>query len=141
MKNSDLNKISTKNLKKIILNDGNVFHFLKNREKSFSKFGEAYFSFIKYKKIKAWKKHNKMTMNLAVPVGLVKFVFCEIKKNKFRQIIIGESNYKRITVPPKVWFGFQGLSKKESLIINFANIEHSDSEVEKLNLGEIKYKW
>ena len=62
MKNSDLNKISTKNLKKINLNDGNVFHFLKNREKSFSKFGEAYFSFIKYKKIKAWKKHNKMTI-------------------------------------------------------------------------------
>ena len=44
-------------------------------------------------------------------------------------------------IAPKVWFGFQGLSKKESLIINFADIEHSKEEVEKLNLDKIKYKW
>ena len=36
---------------------------------------EELFSTIKCNKIKAWKRHLKMTMNLIVPLGNVKFIF------------------------------------------------------------------
>ena len=49
--------------------------FLKKNELKNWTFGEAYFSKIKFNKIKAWKYHSKMTLNLAVPHGKVKFVF------------------------------------------------------------------
>ena len=43
-------------------------------------FSEIYFSRIKYNKIKGWKYHTKMTMELFVPIGKVKFFFDENKE-------------------------------------------------------------
>ena len=53
---------------------GDILHALKRTEKSFTEFGEAYFSEIECMKIKAWKRHNKMTLNLIVPIGIIRFV-------------------------------------------------------------------
>ena len=59
-----------------------------------------YFSWINKNSIKAWKKHTKMTLNLVVPLGKVKFVFHNPKQpDVFREETIGEDNYKRLTVP------------------------------------------
>jgi len=71
-KNSEL---IIKPLKKFHLNEGDVLHALKASENEFNGFEEVYFSTIKFKKIKAWKRHLKMTMNLVVPVGNVQFIF------------------------------------------------------------------
>ena len=65
-------------------------HALKASEKEFNGFQEAYFSIIKKDKIKAWKKHLKMTMNLIVPIGSVMFVFYDEKGENFKTIEIGE---------------------------------------------------
>ena len=64
-------------------------------------YGEAYFSWVKMGVIKAWKQHLRMTMNLVVPVGMVRFVFCDLENNAFREEEIGVNSYSRITVPPK----------------------------------------
>ena len=55
-------------LKIIDAPDGRVFHAIKNIDPGFDDFGEAYFSEINSKKIKAWKRHREMTLNLVVPV-------------------------------------------------------------------------
>jgi dTDP-4-dehydrorhamnose 3,5-epimerase len=47
----------------------------------------------------------------------------------------------RITVPPGIWFGFQGLSQPQSLVLNIANIEHNPSEVENADLKAFKFDW
>lgn len=119
--------------------DGDIFHCLKKDDSGYSDFGEIYFSRINYKKIKAWKKHSSMSMNLIVPFGEVKFVF--FKNGEFSEIILSNKNYKRITVNPNIWFGFKGLSKNFSLVANIANIKHDPLESEKLALKDIKYKW
>ena len=139
--NYNLDSIKVKKLKSVNVDGGNVLQFIKKSDDSYTDFGEAYFSFIDHKKIKAWKKHKKMTMNLAVPIGNVKFVFFDSKLLSSREIIIGQDNYSRITIPKNIWFGFQGLAKPNSIIINFANIEHSDNEVERLELAKINYDW
>ena len=135
------NLIKFQKLKRINVEGGDVLHILKSNEESFKSFGEAYFTFIESGFIKAWKKHTKMTMNLVVPEGKVRFVFyCEVK-NKFLIYDIGKDNYGRITVPPNYWFGFKGLSKEKSLIINISNIIHAEEEVKRLDLKSINFKW
>lgn len=116
-------------------------HVLKKGELKNWSFGEAYFSKIKFNKIKAWKCHKKMILNLAVPIGKVKFVFYSKKENKFKVIILGERKYCRLTVPPNIWFGFKGLSRTESIILNIANIEHNKKETLKCEKNKIKFNW
>jgi len=127
-------------LDRILVPGGDVFHALNSNEKSFVGFGEAYFSSIQFNLIKAWKRHTRMTMNLVVPLGHVRFVFLDGNGN-FVSHIIGVTNYQRLTVTPGVWFGFQGLSESPSLILNISDIPHDPSEVERLPLPAINYSW
>ena len=137
-----MKEISLTSLSKIRVEGGDVFHGYKKSDLQFNGFGEIYYSWIDFGFIKAWKKHNQMTMNLVVPYGSAKFVFfAKDMKTKLFETTIGEENYSRITVPPGIWFGFMGKHKDKSLITNISNIEHSDIEVEKKNISAINYKW
>ena len=97
---------------------------MKSTDNGFKGFGELYFSWIKKDVVKAWKKHNLMTLNLIVPFGKVEFLFYDENFNNRKKLTIGIDNYNRITVPPKVWFGFKGCYKDSSLVVNCANICH-----------------
>ena len=134
--------ILEKDLKVIPVKDGDVKHFLRSDEKSFNGFGEAYFSFIEKGKIKGWKMHTKMIMNLVVPVGEVGFVFYTGKQNTpFKVFRIGANNYKRLTVPPNIWFGFKGLGLYSNLVVNLSNIIHDPAESKKKELSKINFDW
>jgi dTDP-4-dehydrorhamnose 3,5-epimerase len=131
-------------LPQILAEGGSVFHGMKSSDLGYSGYGEAYFSWIALGAVKAWKRHNKMVMNLIVPVGTVRFVFFsdeDLSSNVFKVIEIGTKNYARITVPPGLWFGFQGIFGRESLILNISNIVHDPMEVERKNLGEVPFDW
>ncbi len=66
-------------LKKITHSKGDILHAMKKSEKEFSGFGEAYFSSVYQGKIKGWKKHNKMTLNIIVVKGEIEFVVYDNK--------------------------------------------------------------
>ena len=131
--------IKIKPLKQINVEGGNVLHALKASEEEFYGFEEAYFSTIKINKIKAWKRHLRMTMNLIVPVGEVQFNFYNQEKKLLSNTIIGERNYSRITVPPMTWFGFRGLASSTSYILNISNKFHDPSEVERKPLSFLNF--
>ena len=120
---------------------GDVLHAMKKSDVGYSDFGEAYLSWVDGGATKGWKRHTKMIMNIIVPVGQVKFVFHLNGTEKFRDESIGVDQYERITVPPGIWFGFQGLTKSQSLVLNIASIPHDPNEVERRELSEIKYNW
>ena len=86
-------------------------------------------------------KKKYMTSNLTVPYGKVKFVFYLPKRKKFKVVDIGEKKYLRITVPPRIWFGFKGMSRHESIILNLTNMQHNPKEVLKCNKNKIKFNW
>ena len=134
-----MNQIIIKPLKKINLNEGDVLHALKSSEDEFHGFKEAYFSTIKKNKIKAWKRHLLMTMNLIIPIGRVQFNFYDDNKNLLKNVIVGEDNYCRITVPPMIWFGFKGLSSQTSYILNISDELHNPSEVEREPLSFLNF--
>ena len=135
-------------LKSISNNKGNVLHGLKKSDIGFKDFGEAYFSCISPGFIKGWKRHKEMTLNLIVPVGLVKFVIFSSKENGEPdqsnnpiEYIIGREKYSRLTIPPGLWVAFHGLGDCESILLNVASHEHDPDESDNLEVDELDYKW
>ena len=123
---------------------GDVLHGMKKSDSGYTGFGDAYFSWVYDGSIKAWKRHSQMTMNVVVPLGQVRFVFRYVNTDgieEFRVEEIGVDHYARLTVPPGIWFGFQGLAEPQSLVLNIASISHEPSEVERLALSDINYTW
>ena len=126
---------------------GDVLHAMKMSDHGYSGFGEAYFSTIEPDAIKGWKRHKQMVLNLVVPVGTVRFILFDDRDNQdnvnqFQEVTLSiEDGYSRLTIPPMIWVGFQGLGLQKSLVLNIANIEHSPEEVERKELAEIKFNW
>ena len=121
---------------------GDVMHALKNSDNGFNGFGEVYFSWVEPWAIKAWKCHQHMTLNLVVPLGEISFVFhIKDQENCFRTENIGEEKYVRLTVPPGIWFGFQGRGSGQSLLMNVADMAHDPDEVLRKKTSEIVYNW
>lgn len=131
-------------LRRIAIEGGDVLHAMKQNDAGYDGFGEAYFSWVSGGTVKAWKRHTRMTMNVVVPVGQVRFVFRMVNAagaDEFRVEEIGVDRYARITVPAGIWFGFKGCSKQQSLVLNIASIPHDPNEVERLNISDINYIW
>ena len=136
-----MDKVTISNLKIISTEGGDILHALKKSESVFNGFGEAYFSQINFNKIKAWKRHKRMTCNLIVPYGKVRFVFFDNLEGNKNIIDIGSENYCRITVLPGIWFGFKGLNSPSSLILNIADIPHEPNEIERKEIQAINFDW
>ena len=123
---------------------GSVMHAMKASSAGYAGFGEAYFSQVDQGAIKAWKRHKKMTLNLVVPVGEIRFVLFddrELSNTQSQEIIISKDNYCRLTIPPMVWMGFQGLSESGAMLLNIADIEHDPDEVDRKEIEEIEFNW
>lgn len=135
-----LNDIIVTPLPRIHTPNGDVMHGMKSSDSGYAGFGEAYFSWIDGNAVKAWKKHTRMTMNIIVPIGKVRLVFFN-EAEGFRIEEIGTDNYARLTVPPGIWFGFQGLNIPQSLLLNIASILHDPAEVERRDIHTINYNW
>jgi dTDP-4-dehydrorhamnose 3,5-epimerase len=133
-------------LKTIIHPKGNVLHAIKKSDPGFAGFGEAYFSTVNHGEIKGWKKHLRMTLNLVVPVGDIRFVMYDdretsVSKGNYAEIILSPHNYLRLTVPPGIWVAFQGIGNDLNLLLNLANLEHDPAESENRALESIAYAW
>jgi len=131
-------------LQRIPVKGGDVLHAMKKCDFGYAGFGEAYFSGVATGVVKGWKRHKRMTMNLVVPVGRVRFVFYGLDDHGiagFRVEEIGEERYGRLTVPPGIWFAFQGLAAPQNLVLNIGSVEHDPNEVERLGINDFQYAW
>lgn len=131
-------------LKQINHPKGDVFHGMKKCDPGFSGFGEAYFSTIHAGDIKPWKKHIRMTLNLIVPIGNIRFVMHDDRSESVTNgetfaVEIGKNNYKRLTIPPGVWMAFEGIGEELNLLLNIADLEHDPIEVERADLERFTY--
>lgn len=130
-------------LKQIYGEKGSVYHALKASENTFNGFGEAYFSFVDKNVIKGWKKHNRMLLNLIVPIGEVEFFIHDLREssptkgNSFK-IRLSNENYNRLTIEPGLWFAFKGIGET-NLILDITDIEHDPTEAETKELSEFNF--
>jgi dTDP-4-dehydrorhamnose 3,5-epimerase len=127
---------------------GAVFHMLREDSEVYERFGEIYFSAVYPGVIKGWHKHREMTLNYAVPVGMVKLVCYDDRdgSSTFGNLVelhIGELNYVLVTVPPLVWNGFKGEGTQTALVANCSTVPHRPDEIERLDPAttDIPYDW
>jgi len=135
-------------LKQIPDERGKVMHMLRNDSDVFVSFGEIYFSAVYPGAIKAWGRHKKMILNYAVPVGYIKLVLYDDRKDsptkgQLQEISLGLDNYSLVTIPPMVWVGFKGLGNEMAIVANCASIPHDTKEAEKRDKFDpsIPYSW
>lgn len=139
--------VSLHPLKHIAVPKGDIYHAMKSTDEGYAGFGEAYFSQIEHGQAKGWKRHDRMTLNLIVPVGAVKFVIYDDRegsttKGKFEEIILSpENNYQRLTVAPGIWMAFYGLGEGISILLDIISEPHDSSEASRVDLNEIVYKF
>ncbi len=128
-------------LQEFVATEGSVLHALRHTDGSYHGFQEAYFATIKPGQVKAWKRHKRMTLNLVVPVGRVRFiVWCETNGIRhYQDVTLSRDSYYRLTVQPLLWIGFQCISTTESLVLNVSNLVHDPSELERLTLSQVPF--
>lgn len=145
--NESITGVTLTPLKSIYLSSGNIYHIMKSHDVTFNGFGEAYLSEINPGFIKGWKKHTKMTLNLTVPYGSVRFVVFDDRLdslthgNFIEYTLSKELNYSRLTIMPNLWFAFQCISDSPSVVLNLANIQHDPNEAVSKSLDEISFNW
>ena len=142
----NINGVILTPLKKIYHPKGSIYHGLKKSGVGFAGFGEAYFSTINNGEIKGWNRHKRMILNLIVPIGDVTFVIYDDRKKsrskgKFFKVMLSQTNYQRLTVPPGLWLAFKGKSNNINLILNIADMEHDPDEIKKMDLNKIPYNF
>ena len=134
-------------LKHIVVPKGDIYHAMKSTDKGYMGFGEAYFSQIEHGKAKGWKRHNRMTLNLIVLVGAIKFVIFDDRENsitygQFQEIILSpEHNYQRLTVEPGLWMAFYGEGEGVSMLMDIIPEPHDPSEASCMDLSAIDYQF
>ena len=127
---------------------GAVFHMLREDSDGFERFGEIYFSSVYPGVVKGWHLHHEMTLNYAVPFGMVKLVCYDDRsgsptRGNVVEIFTGELDYQLVTIPPLVWNGFKGVGTTPALVANCATIPHRPGEIERLDPhdNDIPYDW
>lgn len=140
--------VRTAPLRQICDERGKVMHMLRCDAPGFVGFGEVYFSTVFPNAIKGWHLHSRMTLNYAVPVGRIKFVLYDGRKESptfgvVQELFLGPDNYLLVTVPPGIWNGFKGIGTEMALVANCASIPHDPQEIERLDPFDpaIPYDW
>ena len=135
-------------LRKIPDERGMVMHMLRRDAPHFEQFGEVYFSMVYPGAIKGWHLHTRMTLNYAVPVGMIKLVLYDDREGSstrgaLQELFTGQDDYALITIPPGVWNGFKGISPASAIVANCATEPHDPQEIIRLDpfSGKIPYDW
>ena len=127
---------------------GAVMHMLRSDDAAFEQFGEIYFSMVYPGVVKGWHRHRRMTLNYAVPVGMVKLVCYDDRAGSptagvVQELHIGELNYVLVTIPPLILNGLKGEGTVPALVANCATEPHDPDEIERLDPATegIPYDW
>jgi len=132
-------------LKQIVVPKGNIYHALKSTDQGYVGFGEAYFSQIESGEIKGWKRHNRMTLNIIVPLGKIKFIIYDDREDsstygQFEELVLSpDENYQRLTLSPGIWMAFMGIGKTVSMLMDVIPEVHNSQEADRKELSEIPY--
>lgn len=145
---NEIHDVKVAPLRRIPDERGAVLHMLREDSEGFERFGEIYFSTIYPGVVKGWHRHRRMTLNYAVPVGMVKLVCYDDRSGSptqgaVQEIHLGELNYALVTIPPLVWNGFKGEGTVPSLVANCATIPHDPEEIDRIDPfeNEFPYDW
>ncbi len=127
---------------------GKIMKMLSRDDEVFREFGEIYFSVVNPGVVKGWHIHSEMWLNYVVVSGAIKFVLHDDRvgsptRGETQEMFLSPENHQLVTVPPKVWNGFKGISLEPAVVANCATIPHDPSEIARKDPhdNDIPYDW
>lgn len=128
---------------------GSVMKMLEATDPEFKGFGEVYFSTVFPGVVKAWRRHPVTWLTYCVVRGTVKVVLIDDRdgsptRGEVQEVVLGESNYCLLQIPPGIWNGFQGIGPSEAIVCDVTDRPHADDVTERLaaqHNGVIDYDW
>ncbi len=133
-------------LKRISTPKGDVLHAMKCTDVGYCGFGEVYFSEIAHGERKGWKRHNRMTLNLVVVSGAIRFIIYDDREDSmtcgmFEEVTLSpEGRYARLTLSPGLWMAFEGVGEGRSLLMDIIPEPHDPNEADRKDVDEIEYR-
>ena len=145
---ADIQGVKVVPLKRLPDERGTIMHMLRRTDPHFAEFGEIYFATIHPGVVKAWHKHNLMTLNYACIAGQVKLVIFDERegsatKGNLMELFIGVDNYCLVQIPPNLWNGHKGIGTTTAIIANCATHPHDPSQSVRIDpfKNHIPYDW
>ncbi len=127
---------------------GCVMHMLRATDPVFAGFGEVYFSTVLPGAVKAWKRHQRMVLNVVCLHGAIRFVCYDDRPSSpthgaVQEIALSPQSYQLATIPPGVWTGFTATSAETAILANCASIPHDPAESDRRAADDpaIPYLW
>lgn len=127
---------------------GTVMHIMKATDAGFKGFGEVYCSTVYPGVVKGWHLHRKITLNYVVLSGMITFVLYDERAGSptngaVQEIVMGDRNYVRVTVPPGIWSGFKCIGTEPAMVCNVIDLPHDPSEAQRCDPhnNHIPYEW
>lgn len=143
-----INGVSVTPLKQIHDERGKVMTMIRSDSPTFERFGEIYFSTVNPGAVKAWHKHQQMTLNYACVFGAIKLVLYDARDSSPTHGLVSEhfispENFFLVSVPPGIWNGFKAVGTSAAMVANCATLPHDPIEIERLPFDDasIPYNW
>ena len=127
---------------------GAILHMLRRTDPHFIGFGEIYFATIFPGVVKAWHKHNLMTLNYACIARRLKLVIYDERdasptRGQLMEIFLGTENYCLVQIPPNLWNGHKGIGTERAILANCATHPHDPAQSVRIDPfnNHIPYDW
>ena len=113
---------------------GSVMHMLRADAPEFIEFGEIYFSTVNPGFLKGWHLHHRMFLNYVCVQGEIALHLYDGRSDSSTKgvqlsIELSPHKYFMVTVPPRVWNGFECIGDTTAIVANCATEAHDPSEI------------
>lgn len=125
---------------KVVPNDkGNIYHILQVPNSDVGIVQEVYASEILFGCVKGWKRHLRVSLNLVVITGAIRFHLIDDRDNadmplQYVYELGPDTNHSRLMIPPKIWVAFEAIDR-DSILVNSISELHSPDESENAPLS------
>lgn len=127
---------------------GTVMHMMKATDDDFTGFGEVYCSMVYPDVVKGWHFMKKATRNYVVISGMITFVLFDNREDSptkgVTQVIhMGDQNYVRVSVPPRIWSSFKGIGTGPAYVVDIVDHPHDPDQAGRRDINDdfFPYQW
>ncbi len=129
---------------------GYLMEILRNDDKMFRGFGQAYITVAYPGVVKAWHYHKEQIDNFTIVSGMGKFVLYDMRSDsptvgEINEFFIGEQNPVLIQIPVMVCHGFKAVGDKPAMALNIPDQVYVYEAPDEMRIdpynNDIPYDW
>lgn len=131
--------VEVKTLKPLFDERGKLFEVLRNDDKFYNGFGQAFISTIRNGVVKAWHMHQLQTDYYCVLKGMCRIVLLDRREksktfNQKMEFYTGEENPLLIKIPPYILHGIKCYKGDEAILLAITDVPYNRVEPDEIKI-------